>query len=334
LKAYKLKGTRQLDFEENRAPPTPGLGELVVSVKATTICGRSDLVYYHYFDQRDHCAKGCFGHEIAGVVAETGPGVTRFRRGDSVFIRTPLTTGFAEYAAARETRVAHLPEWVPFEQGAALQLLPLIVHATRGIGLGNRVLIAGQGPVGLLALQVAKLRGAAEVVTVDLDPWRLEVARQLGADRTLCVRDHSVGQALADAGIGDFDVAIDAVGTQSVVQGCIDALGHHGLLVLLGTHHIHARVSFDLVQWELKALRIHSSVEPDEESRVQALRVAERLVAGRKIDVARLLTHRFLLPELPKAIDLLSASSVLFSEQETARFSGPPAHTLKVAICP
>lgn len=112
--------------------------------------------------------------------------------GRRVFVRTPLTSGYAEFAAAREIAVGALPDDIPFERGAILQTLPPAVHATRGVRLGDRVAIVGQGPIGLMALQVARLRGAAEIAVADLDPWRLERSALLGADRTVAV-DASAG---------------------------------------------------------------------------------------------------------------------------------------------
>ncbi|MFO0206158.1 MAG: zinc-binding dehydrogenase, partial [Betaproteobacteria bacterium] len=125
-----------------------------------------------------------------------------------------MTSGYAEYALAREIAVGRLPQSIPYEQGSILQLLPLAVHATRGVQLGDNVLIVGQGPVGLMALQVARLRGAASITTVDLDPWRLQRSAALGADRTVEVKP---GEPLADH-IRDVDVAIEAVGTPATAN--------------------------------------------------------------------------------------------------------------------
>lgn len=183
--------------------------------------------------------------------------------------------GFAEFALAREIAVGALPERIPFEQGAVLQLLPLAVHATRGVRLGDHVAIVGQGPVGLMALQVVRLRGAAQISVADIDTWRLERSRALGADRTVAVDGSS--EALAQLG-GEFDVAIDAVGTPGTVNACMHQVRRNGLVVLLGTHHIDPNVSVDLVHWEKRGLRVHSSAEPTDATRAEAMAVAERLI--------------------------------------------------------
>ncbi|KUL48092.1 MULTISPECIES: zinc-dependent alcohol dehydrogenase [unclassified Streptomyces] len=333
MRRYELVGRRDIRLRTEVAVPGPGPLEVLVRVRACTVCNRSDLAYFHYHGLREHCSQGCFGHEVAGVVEATGAGVSRVVPGQRVFVRTPLTTGYADFALAREIAVGVLPDSVPFEQGAILQLLPLAVHATRGVRLGDRVVIVGQGPVGQLALRVAVARGAAEVVAVDLDDWRLERSAAAGADSVRRVDGGS--EQLASVG-ADFDVAIDAVGTPTTLNACVGLVRQNGLVVMLGTHHIDTRVSVDLVTWERKGLRVHSSAEPLDTARAEALAVAERL-AHRRPDALRLpdlLTHTYPLEELPKAMERLSASSALYPDAESAPYDGPPRETLKVAIVP
>ncbi|MEU6820024.1 zinc-binding dehydrogenase [Streptomyces atriruber] len=333
MRRYELVGRRDIRLVTDVAVPEPGPSEVLVRVRACTVCNRSDLAYFHYHGLREHCSQGCFGHEIAGVVEATGAGVRRVVPGQRVFVRTPLTTGYAEFALAREISVGALPDDVPFEQGALLQLLPLAVHATRGIRLGDRVVIIGQGPVGQMALRVAVARGAAEIVAVDLDDWRLERSSAAGADAIR--RVDGGAEQLAAVG-ADFDVAVDAVGTPTTLNACVGLVRQNGLVVLLGTHHIDTHVTVDLVTWERKGLRVHSSAEPLDTARAEALAVAERL-AHRRTDALRLPdlhTHTYALDELPKAMEQLSASRALYPDAEHAPYDGPPPETLKVAIVP
>ncbi|HEY7146890.1 MAG TPA: zinc-binding dehydrogenase [Streptosporangiaceae bacterium] len=334
MRRYDLAARQQLALRENAPVPVPGPGEVLVRVGACTVCNRSDLVYYHFLGLREHCAQGCFGHEISGTVERAGEQVTGLAPGDRVFVRTPLTSGYADYALARRVAVGALPDGIPFEHGAILQLLPLAVHATRGVRLGDRVAILGQGPVGLMALQVTRRRGASEVAVADLDPWRLARSRQLGAG--LAVRVEAAGQDPAPGGYdalgGEFDVAIDAVGTPATVNACVSLIRPGGLIVMLGTHHVDTRVSFDLVSWEKKGLRAHSSAEPTDPARAQAMTVAERLAAT--IDLAALYTGSYPLTRLPEAIGRLSDSGVLHPAGSPAAAGGPPPRTLKLAIVP
>lgn len=332
MRRYELVGRRRIALNDDVATPRPGAGEVLVRVGACTICNRSDLVYYHYLGEREHCATGCFGHEIAGTVEAVGPGVGRLGPGERVFVRTPLTSGYADFALARQACVGRLPDGIPFEQGAILQLLPLAVHATRGVRLGDRVAIVGQGPVGLMAAQVARLRGAVEIAVADLDPWRLQHSVTLGATSAV----HADGTAADLRRLGaDFDVAIEAVGTPDTANACVELVRPNGLVVFLGTHHVDTTVAFDLVTWERKGLRVHTAAEPTDVARAAAIAVAERLAAAGRIDTASMLTDVLPLTELPSAIERLSANRTLYpADTASPPYAGPPPATLKIAIRP
>lgn len=333
MRRYELAGRREIRLVADVPVPEPAPGQVLVRVRACTVCNRSDLAYFHYHGLREHCATGCFGHEISGVVERVGTGVTRVRPGDRVFVRTPLTTGYAEFALAREVSVGHLPDHIDFAHGAILQLLPLAVHATRGVALGDRVAIIGQGPVGLMALQMTRMRGAARITVADLDPWRLERSAALGADAV----HHVDGEAKSLAALGaDFDVAIDAVGSPTTLNACVGLVRQNGLVVMLGTHHVDTHVTVDLVAWERKGLRVHSSAEATDVARAEALAVAERIAAERteRLHLDRLLTRTLTLEELPVAMDVLSHSRVLHPDGMPAPERGTPSQTLKIAVCP
>lgn len=331
MRRYELVGRRDVRLRADVPVSEPGPGEVLVRVGANSLCNRSDLAYYHWWGLRDHCATGCFGHEIAGTVHRTGAGVTDLDPGTRVFVRTPLTSGLADYALARRVAIGRLPDRVPFPRGAILQLLPLAVHATRGVRLGDRVLVVGQGPVGLMALQVAKLRGAVSVTVADLDPWRLERSTRLGADATVLV--DGTAAALGERCAGPFDVAIEAVGTPITANACVELVRPNGLVVFLGTHHVDTRVTVDLVTWERKGLRVHTAAEATDGDRAAAMAVAERLVAADRIDTAELLTRTLPLERLPEALEQLSANRTLAPEGEEEH-AGPPPEVLKIAVCP
>ncbi|MFJ8650360.1 zinc-binding dehydrogenase [Streptomyces sp. NPDC093546] len=187
--------------------------------------------------------------------------------------------------------------------------------------------------MGLLALRMAALRGASHLTAADLDDWRLGHSTRFGADAV-----HQVdGSADALAALGDgFDVAIDAVGTPTTLNSAVRLVRQNGLVVMLGTHHVDTHVTVDLVTWERKGLRVHSSAEPLDGARAEALRVAERLIHSRpaELPLSALLTHTYPLAELPKAMDHLSASRALYPDGTDAPYDGPPPRTLKVAVLP
>jgi threonine dehydrogenase-like Zn-dependent dehydrogenase len=333
MRGYELVGRRQLRYRDDLPVPTPGAGEIRIRVKACTVCNRSDLAYYHFWGIKDHCSAGHFGHEISGTVDALGPGATRFQVGDRVFVRTPATSGYAEFALARECFVGRLPDSLPFEEGAILQLLPLAIHATRTVALGDTVMIVGAGPVGLMALQAARLRGAGHLSVVDIDPWRLEHASRLGADQVI----RTSGRLADLQEIGDsFDVAIDAAGTPDCINACVDVVRAGGSVVMLGTHHVDSDVTFDLVEWEDKRIQFHLGAEPDDHAKSEATLRAEKVVSSGRFDTASLLTAKAPLEELESVLERLSDSGGLHSvhAEEEAALSGPPTGVLKIAITP
>jgi hypothetical protein len=97
---------------------------------------------------------------------------------------------------------------------------------------------------------------------------------------------------------------------------------------------VDTHVTVDLVTWERKGLRVHSSAEPLDTARAEALAVAERLARTRELFLPELLTHTYSLEDLPKAVEQLSASRSLYPDAEQAPYDGPPRQTLKVAIVP
>jgi L-iditol 2-dehydrogenase len=331
MRQMLLADTEKLAFVTDAAIPRIGIDEVLIRVGACSVCNRSDLIYYTYLNIFEHCSARGFGHEVAGTIEAVGPGVTDWAPGDRVFARSLLSSGYAEFAAAKASRLGRLPNHVDFDVGASLQLAPLVANATRKIGLGDRVFVAGQGPVGLFVTQFARLRGASEIIVSDLDPWRLEVARQLGATET---RVATVGGDPV-AQIGDaIDVFVDAVGRPSTVALGVAAIRPGGTIMLLGTHHVEHVIPVDMIALERKAADLISSRERTIDEERNALRTVERLVAADRLMLRPLLTHRFALPQLQEAIDMLSRSSLLAPETPVSNAPMPPPNTLKIAICP
>jgi threonine dehydrogenase-like Zn-dependent dehydrogenase len=128
------------------------------------------------------------------------------------------------------------------------------------------------------------------------------------------------------------DVVYDAVGTRTVVRQCIDAVRNEGIVCIFGTHHVEKDVTFDLIKWEYKAVNIHMSNEGSPESARDAMRISERLLAARLIDTRPYITHVFEFNELPKAIELLKPSPLLYPEGDPRSKGMPPKKALKVVI--
>jgi NADPH:quinone reductase-like Zn-dependent oxidoreductase len=217
--------------------PSPGAGEVLVQVRAAG----ADPGVWHLMTGVPYLMRVIgFGFRrpkvpvrglaLAGVVAAAGPGATRFRPGDEVF-GTCRSGSFAEYAVAREDRLAAKPTSLSFEQAAALPVSALTaLQAVRNhanVQAGQRVMITGAGGgIGTFAVQIAKAHGAT--VMGACGPAKADLVLSLGADSVLDYTREEIGQ-----GGARYDVIIDIAGnrTLSLLRR---ALAPRGTLVVVG----------------------------------------------------------------------------------------------------
>jgi NADPH:quinone reductase-like Zn-dependent oxidoreductase len=217
--------------------PAPGEGDVLVRVKAAG----ADPGVWHMMTGVPYLMRVIgFGFRrpkvpvrglaLAGVVEAIGPGVTQFRPGDAVF-GTCRSGSFAEYATARQDRLAPKPQKLTFEQAAALPVSAVTalqaVRDQAGVKAGQRVLITGAGGgIGTFAVQLAKERGAT--VTGVCGPSKADLVRSIGADRVIDYTKQEIDRD--DAG---YDVIIDIAGQRPLAL-LRRALAPRGTLVLAG----------------------------------------------------------------------------------------------------
>ncbi|MEU6171861.1 NAD(P)-dependent alcohol dehydrogenase [Streptantibioticus parmotrematis] len=256
-RAAVLYGPRDLRVED-RPVPVPGPHEVLVRVAAVGVCG-SDVHYYEHGRIGDFVVEQPLvpGHEAMGTVEAFGaaahrhavgtrvavePGVpcgrcARCRTGrynlcaDVAFFATPPVDGaFAHYVTVHEDFAHALPDHVTDTAGALLEPLSVALWAVRrgDIRPGDRVLVTGAGPVGLLAVQAARIAGAARVVVTDVNPSRLATALRLGADEAFDARE-GVPRSEPPA-----DVLLECSGAPAAVEAGILGLRAAGTAVLVG----------------------------------------------------------------------------------------------------
>lgn len=332
MRSWQLVGTKQVELQDLPVPQ-PGPGQVLIKAMACSICSRTDLVYYTYCGIKPHCHPGHFGHEVAGTIEALGEGVSGHEVGERVFLRGPgAPGGLSEYCLADTISIGRLPDHLSFIEGAPAQQVPIAVNATRTLRLGDSVLIIGAGSAGLQILQVARLRGAARIVMADLYEPRLEIAQSLGADVCLKADDVNLVEEVKRILPAGPDVAYDAVGIPSVAQQCVDCVRNEGIVCIFGTHHVEERVTFNLIQWEYKAVTIHMANEGSAHTRREAMRMSERLLANRLIETRPYITHVFPMQDLPRALELLSVSPILYPEGDPRGQGMPAKEALKVVI--
>lgn len=244
----------------------PGPGEIAVEVRAAATCGTDLKSYRRGHPKLFPTLPARFGHEFAGVVTAVGNGVTAFEVGARVVAANTAPCGhcwactlgrqslcenleflngaFAEQVvvprAIVERNTYVIPDSLPFASAAPLEPLATVVHgmAESGIGLGDTVVVHGAGPIGLMFVRLATLRGA-DVVAVDLSPWRLTQAERAGAVQTSDISGLDPGAVVARVkaatpGGRGADVGIEAVGLPAVWEQTVRTLRPGGTAVLFG----------------------------------------------------------------------------------------------------
>jgi L-iditol 2-dehydrogenase len=312
--------------------PTPGPEEVLVEVAACGICG-SDVHGYDGTSGR-RIPPIVMGHEAAGIIAETGFAVTDFRKGDRVTFDSTVYCGkceycrsgqanlcdfrqvvgvscgdyrragaFAEYVVVPQRILYHLPDLLSFPEAAMLEAVSVALHAVRVSEMrgGETALVIGAGMIGLLTLQAARAAGVARVLITDLDPTRLQLAKEMGADQTL----HLTGPELIaevmrlTSGRG-VDVVLEAVGRSGTISTGIDAVRKGGTVTLIG--NIQPEVSLPLQKVVSRQLRLQGTAASSGEY-PQAI----ELMSSGKIRVKPLITAVAPLDEGPRWFDRLHA---------------------------
>jgi L-iditol 2-dehydrogenase len=307
---------------EERAVPQPGPGQVAVRVTSVGVCG-SDTHYY------DHGRIGRFvveqplvlGHEAAGVVTALGPGVTAPAVGQRVsiepgvpdltcgqclagrynlcpnmrfFATPPIDGAFAEYVVVHAAFAHPVPDGISDDAAALLEPLSVGVWACRKarVTAGSRVLITGAGPIGLVSVQTALAFGATEVVVSDVNPARLELARELGATQVVDARTASVADLSSRP-----DVLLECSGHPAATVQALRALDLAGRAVFVGMGGDELPVPLSVVQereLELTGTFRYAGTWP----------TAIALVASGRVDLDRLVTGTY---ELGRAEDALTA---------------------------
>jgi L-iditol 2-dehydrogenase len=302
---------------EQRPVPTPAAREVLVEVASVGVCG-SDVHWYEHGRIGDLVVRSplVLGHECAGRVAAVGDAVTKHAIGDRVclepgvpcgrcrecragrynlcadvaFFATPPVDGaFADFVTIHEDFAFTLPDGMSDDVGALMEPLSVGIWACRKahISAGDRVLVTGAGPIGLLAMQVAKAFGATDVAISDVNEHRLAVAEGTGADRIL--------RAGHDAP-GEVDALIECSGHPAALVAGIEALRPAGTAVLVGmgpkpTAEIPLSVIQNRELWLTGTFR-YANTYP----------AAIALAAGGRVDVAALITGHYELDDTEAAL--------------------------------
>lgn len=311
--------------------PSLAPGEVLVKVKATSICG-TDVHIWEW----DPWAQGrikppmVFGHEFAGEVVELGEGVTTLEVGDYVSAETHVVcnvcyqcrTGqahickdvaiigvdrpgcFADYVSIPAQNAWLNPPTMPPEVASIQEPFGNAVHTALSTELvGKTVLITGCGPIGLMALGIAKAAGAAAVYGTEVVPYRLELASLLGADLVLNPKEVDVVTEIMTTthGLG-VDVLLEMSGSPSAIHEGFSVLRSGGYAALLGIPP--GRVDMDLADEIIfKGATVYGVAGRQVWKTWYQTRA---LLESGAVDVRPVITHQFPLEEFEKGLQLMS----------------------------
>jgi threonine 3-dehydrogenase len=314
-----------------RPVPVPAAGEVLLRVDAASICG-TDL---HLFQWDQWAAENLhppriLGHELAGTVVGIGSGVTRVHEGDLVGVESHLFCwdcaqckrgemhlcrdlqvigvhvdgGFAEHVVIPE---ANAVESNGLDAAVVALQEPMgnAVHAAFAEPIeGRTVLVTGCGPIGLCAVGIARAAGASFVVATDTEPYRLELARTMGADLALDATDRDTERRIIEATGGEgVDVVLEMSGAVPALHQALRVITRGGRISLLGIFNgpVPLELSDQVIMQGLRLHGIFGRRVYDTWERTQAL-----LRSG-ALDVTPIITHRLDLAEWPKAFELLES---------------------------
>lgn len=305
--------------------PDCGSRDVVVEVHACGICG-SDLSYIRMGGLVGPNGEPMpLGHELAGVVRQTGAEVTDVVVGDRVIVHPGnddlgrIGNGSAEGGladavlvreAARGGRLFGVPDGMPLEVAALAEPVAVGMHAVEQASAapGDRVAVFGCGPIGLASIATLADRGIDDVVGVDLSARRRRLAEAMGASATVDPAEQSVWRELSrihgrsESRFGNApatDAFIEATGSDAVLTGIIDRAGRGARISVVALHYNPVPVNFLGVL--MKELTIRGSME-------YPVRFADAVDLLARRDLSALITHRFGLGDLDSALDLLATS--------------------------
>jgi threonine dehydrogenase-like Zn-dependent dehydrogenase len=322
MRAAVLRAARRLEVAQV-ADPTPGPGEVIVRVGAAGICGTD---YRIWSGERPVVYPLVPGHEFVGEVAAVGPGVTRVGPGDRVAVepnwgcgdcdlcgegsgnlclrRTAVGIdrdgGFAELVRLPAAACWPAPAGVPDDRLLFAEPLAVVVRAVARAAprADESAAVVGAGTLGLLALQLLRRRGC-RVLVVSRSERRLELARRLGAAAVVAGAGATVvAAARALSGRDGVDLVVETAGTAEAVElvlGQVGVVRPGGRVVLAGLPHDPARVEFFWVV--RREIDIRGSMIYQRE-----FAEAVALLAAGAVEVGPLLTHRFALDGIDRAL--------------------------------
>lgn len=310
--------------------PEMGHNDLLIKIRKTAICG-TDMHIYHWdeWSQNTIPVPMVVGHEYVGEVVDMGQEVAGFNVGDRVSGEGHITCGycrncragrrhlcrnttgvgvnrpgaFAEYLVIPAFNAFKIPDNISDDLASIFDPFGNAVHTALSFDLvGEDVLITGAGPIGIMAAAVARHVGARHVVITDLNDYRLELARKMGATRAVNIGKENLADVMKELGMTEgFDVGLEMSGVPAAFRDMLAKMNHGGKIAMLGIPS--GETAIDWNQVIFKGLIIKGIY--GREMFETWYKMASLIQSG--LDLTPIITHRFGIDDFQKGFDAMAS---------------------------
>ena len=332
MKALVKHSPKEGIWMEDVPDPKCGPGEVRIRITHTAICGTDKHIFeWDEWAQNNLKLPLIVGHEFCGIIDEVGPHVTHYKVGDRVSGEGHITCGnccncragkkhlcpetigvgihrdgaFAEYLVIPESNVWPLHEDIPSEIAAFFDPLGNAVHTALAFNItGEDILICGAGPIGMMAAAICKFSGSRNIVVTDINDYRLNLAKDLGASRTVNPRKEDIGTVFEELGISHgFDVGLEMSGNPEAFNQMISLMYNGGNIALLGLLPNSTKVDWNEVIF--KGLNIKGIY--GREMYDTWYKMTQMIRSG--LSVSKVLTHHFKIDDFQKAFKVIEGGN-------------------------
>ena len=314
-----------------REIPIPAVqdNQVLVKIKRIGVCG-SDIHVFH--GEHPYVSYPLTqGHEVSGQIVQLGQNVSNFRVGQKVTIEPQIYCGCchpcthgkynlcenlkvigfqapgtaSEYFAADASKVTVLPDTLTYEEGAMIEPLSVAVHACKQAGdiTGKNIAVLGAGPIGILVMQALKAFNAGKVLITDISDYRLNLARQCGADFICNTKSQDFAEHMEKCfGKDKADIIYDCAGNDITMNQAIQNARKGSMIVLVAVYVGQAHV--DLAKLNDSELDLNTSMMYRHEDYIDAIKITEQ----GKVKLKPLMSKHFTFKEYQKAYEYIDAN--------------------------
>lgn len=327
----KAKAAQGLELQDVPVPEI-GINDVLIKVHKTSICGTDVHIYnWDAWAQKTIPVPMVIGHEFVGRIEKIGDNVHDFKPGDLVSGEGHVVCGrcrnclagrrhlcrntsgigvnrpgaFAEYISVPVTNVWYCDPKIPEDILSCFDPLGNAVHTALSYDLlGEDVLITGAGPIGIMAVAIAKHAGARYVVITDMNDYRLDLAKQMGATRAVNVKKEKLEDVQKELGMHEgFDVGLEMSGSAVALNSMIDNMCHGGKIAMLGIQAPNTSIDWDKVVFNGLTIKGIYGREMYE----TWYKMTSMIQTG--LDISSVITHRFRFEEFEKGFDAMRSGN-------------------------